>query len=58
MIGEVALAVKQKLSVTTLGNLVHPYPSMPEAIRQAAEQFNKARFTGPARAVARWFARR
>ena len=58
MIGEVALAVKQKLSVTALGNLVHSYPSMPEAIRQAAEGYNKARFTGPARSIARWFAQR
>ena len=58
MIGEVALAVKQKLSVTVLGNLVHSYPGMPEAIRQAAEGYNKARFTGAARTIARWFARR
>jgi pyruvate/2-oxoglutarate dehydrogenase complex dihydrolipoamide dehydrogenase (E3) component len=58
MVGEVALAVKQRLSIRALGNLVHPYPSMPEAIRQAAEQFDKARFTGPVRSLARWFARR
>jgi pyruvate/2-oxoglutarate dehydrogenase complex dihydrolipoamide dehydrogenase (E3) component len=58
MIGEIALAVKLGLNITALGSLVHAYPSMPEAIRQAAEQFNKARFTGPARRIAGWFARR
>lgn len=58
MIGEIALAVRQRLSVNALAGLVHAYPTMPEAIRQAAEGYNKARFTGTARSVARWFARR
>ena len=58
MIGEVALAMKHDLGVNALGSLVHPYPTMSEAIRQAAEGFNKARFTGVPRAIARWFARR
>jgi len=58
MIGEIALAVAQKLSVSALAGLVHAYPTMPEAIRQAAEGYNKARFTGPVRSIARWFARR
>ncbi len=58
MIGEVALALKHRLGVNALASLVHPYPTMPEAIRQAAEEFNKARFTGIPRAVARWLVRR
>lgn len=58
MIGEVALALKHKLGVNALASLVHPYPTMPEAVRQAAEGHNKARFTGAPRAIARWMARR
>ena len=58
MIGEIALALKHGLGINSLASLVHPYPTMPEAIRQAAEGFNKARFTGIPRAIARWFARR
>ena len=58
MIGEVALAVARGLSVNAIGGVVHAYPSMPEAVRQAAEQYNRARFTGAAKRVARWFARR
>lgn len=58
MIGEVALALKHNLGVNALASLVHPYPTMPEAVRQAAEGYNKARFTGAPRAIARWLARR
>ena len=58
MIGEVALALKHKLGVNALASLVHPYPTMPEAVRQAAEGYNKGRFTGAPRAIARWMARR
>ena len=57
MIGEVALALKHNLGVNALASLVHPYPTMPEAVRQAAEGYNKARFTGAPRAIARWLAR-
>ena len=58
LIGEVSLVLKHRLGINALASLVHPYPTMPEAIRQAAEGFNKARFTGIPRAIARWFARR
>lgn len=58
MIGEIAMAIRHDLGVNALASLVHPYPTMPEAIRQAAEGFNKARFAGVPRAVAQWFARR
>jgi pyruvate/2-oxoglutarate dehydrogenase complex dihydrolipoamide dehydrogenase (E3) component len=58
MIGEIALAMKHDLGVNALASLVHPYPTMPAAIRDAAKGFNKARFTGVPRSIARWFARR
>ncbi|MDB4886796.1 MAG: pyridine nucleotide-disulfide oxidoreductase dimerization region [Gemmatimonadetes bacterium] len=58
MIGEVALAVARGLSINALGKLVHAYPSMPEAIRQAAQKYDKARFTGPVQRLTRWLVRR
>jgi pyruvate/2-oxoglutarate dehydrogenase complex dihydrolipoamide dehydrogenase (E3) component len=58
MIGEITLALKHKLGVNALASLVHPYPTMPEAIKQAAEGFDKARFAGAPRMIARWLARR
>lgn len=58
LIGEIALAMKHGISASALGNTLHPYPTYPEAIRQAAELYTRSRFTGPVKAVARWFARR
>lgn len=58
MIGEVALAMKHRLGVNALAALVHPYPTRAGAIGQAAEGYNKARFTGIPRAIARWIVRR
>ncbi len=58
MIGEVALALKTGLGVQALAGLVHPYPTLSEAIRQAAEGHQKARFTGATRSIARWIVRR
>ncbi len=58
LIAEIVLAMKHDLAAGALGSTVHAYPTMAEAVKQAAEQYTKSRFTGTARAVARWFARR
>ena len=58
MIGEIALAMQHDLPVRALGALVHAYPTYPDAIRQAALGFDKARFTGPVKRIAGWLARR
>ena len=58
LIGIAALAMKERLGVGALASLVQPYPTMADAIRQAAEGYTKARFTRIPRAIARWFARR
>ena len=58
MIGEITLAMKHGISAHALGSTIHPYPTYPEAIKQAAEQYTKSRFTGfPKRAV-NWYVRR
>ena len=58
LIGELTLALKQGIGASALGNTMHAYPTYAEAIRQAAEQYDRSRFTGVVRRIARWFARR
>lgn len=58
MIGEVTLAMKHGIDASALGNTIHPYPTYPEAIRQAAEGYTKSRFTGVVKHVAQWLVRR
>lgn len=57
MIGEITMAMHNGLSVATLANTIHPYPTYTDAIRRAADEFQKSRFTKLPRAIARWFAR-
>ncbi len=58
MIGEITIAMRHGLSAAKLANTIHPYPTYPEAIKQAADDFQRSRFTGLAKSVARWFATR
>ncbi|GAC1651527.1 MAG: mercuric reductase [Gemmatimonadaceae bacterium] len=57
MVGEIVVAMKYGLTIGSLARTIHAYPTYPEAIRQAGDLFFKAKFSGPAAAVARWFAR-
>lgn len=54
MIAEVALAVKQGLPIKALSDLVHPYPTMSEGVRRAADAYYRAKLTDRAR---RWLGR-
>lgn len=58
MIGEITIAMRNGLSATKLANTIHPYPTYPEAIKHAADDFQKSRFTGLVKTMARWFATR
>ena len=58
LIGEITLAMKHGIPAQSLGNTMHAYPTYPEAIRQAAEQYTKARFTGALKRVVNWYVRR
>lgn len=58
MIGEITLAIKHGLSASALGNTIHPYPTYPDAIRQAADQYSRSRFTGLVKRVVNWYVRR
>lgn len=58
IIGEITIAMRNGLSAARLASTIHPYPTYPDAIKQAAEEFQKSRFTGLVRTLAGWFARR
>jgi len=58
IIAEAALAMKHGLRMSRLANTVHAYPTYGAALRQAAEQRARARFTGAVRAIVRRIVRR
>ena len=45
MINELTLAISQKISLGTLANVIHPYPTQAEAIRQLGDAYNRTRLT-------------
>ena len=57
LIGEVAVLVAQRLRLSTLAGIVHPYPTRAEAIRKAGDLHNRTRLTPLAQALSdRWLA--
>ncbi|MCZ6700401.1 MAG: FAD-containing oxidoreductase, partial [bacterium] len=45
MISQVTLAMVGKVGLKTLSNVIHPYPTQAEAIRQAADAYQRGRLT-------------
>ena len=45
MISELTLAMVHGVRLGALGSVIHPYPTQAEAIRKAADQYNKRRLT-------------
>jgi pyruvate/2-oxoglutarate dehydrogenase complex dihydrolipoamide dehydrogenase (E3) component len=45
MISEITLAMVGKLGLKTLATVIHPYPTQAEAIRKAADAYNRTRLT-------------
>ncbi len=45
MISEVGLAMVGKVGLSTVANVIHPYPTQAEAIKQAADAYNRTRLT-------------
>ncbi len=48
MIGELVLAMRHRITLAQIADTIHPYPTYPEAVKQAAELQQRARLTGPA----------
>ncbi len=51
LITEVSVAMKAGAGLGTIGGTIHPYPTQAEALRKAANQMRKARFTGRQKAI-------
>ena len=45
MISEINLAMVNKIGLGKLANVIHPYPTQAEAIRQLGDQYNRTRLT-------------
>jgi pyruvate/2-oxoglutarate dehydrogenase complex dihydrolipoamide dehydrogenase (E3) component len=58
MIAELALAMKHGLGAAQLSATIHPYPTYPEAIKQAADAWYRSRLTGLTKSLARWLVSR
>ena len=57
MISEISLAMVGGLGLKTIANVIHPYPTQAEAIRQVADEYNRTRLTPLVRTVLRsWLA--
>ena len=54
MIVEVAMAIRHRLRIADLSKLVHPYPTMSEGIRRAADMYYRSKLTDRSR---RWLDR-
>ena len=56
MISEVTVAMKAGAGLGTIGGAIHPYPTQAEALRKAANQMRRARFSdSQKRLLSRWF---
>ncbi|MFP8873744.1 MAG: mercuric reductase [Myxococcota bacterium] len=45
MIGEIALAMASGIGLARIANVIHPYPTQAEAIRQCGDAYNRTRVT-------------
>jgi pyruvate/2-oxoglutarate dehydrogenase complex dihydrolipoamide dehydrogenase (E3) component len=56
MVGELTLAIRQRLGIGELGNTIHPYPTVADAIRKLGDQYQRRRLTPRVRLLfRRWF---
>ena len=55
MISEITLAMVGKIGLGTIANVIHPYPTQAEAIRQLGDVYNRTRLTPMVRKLfSRW----
>lgn len=56
MISELTLAMVGKIGLGTLSGVIHPYPTQAEAIKQAADAYNRTRLTPFVKTIfEKWF---
>ena len=57
LIAEIAVAMKARLGLGELANVIHPYPTLAEAIRKCGDAWNRTRLTPTVKSLlARWLA--
>jgi pyruvate/2-oxoglutarate dehydrogenase complex dihydrolipoamide dehydrogenase (E3) component len=49
LISEITVAMTNKLGLSKIGGVIHPYPTQAEAIRKLGDQFNRTKLTPMAR---------
>ena len=56
LISEITLAMASATGLGRLASVIHPYPTLAEAIRQCGDQYNRTRLTPTVKAwMERWF---
>jgi pyruvate/2-oxoglutarate dehydrogenase complex dihydrolipoamide dehydrogenase (E3) component len=55
MINEITLAMAGKLGLGALANVIHSYPTQAEAVKQAADAWNRTRLTPFVKKVLGWW---
>ena len=53
LIGELTLAIVGRIGLSTLANVIHPYPTQSEALRQVGDLYNRTRLTPRVKALFR-----
>ncbi len=53
LIGELTLAIVGRIGLATLANVIHPYPTQSEALRQVGDLYNRTRLTPRVKALFR-----
>jgi len=57
MINEITLAMVKNIGLGSLSSVIHPYPTQAEAIKKAADAYNRTRLTpGIKKLLSRWLA--
>jgi len=56
MISEITLAMVGNLGLGTIATVIHPYPTQAEAIRKAADAYNRTRLTPFVKQMFSWLA--
>ena len=54
-ISELTLAMTRRIGLAALAGVIHPYPTVAEAIRKAADAYNRTRLTPTVKRLFRWW---
>jgi pyruvate/2-oxoglutarate dehydrogenase complex dihydrolipoamide dehydrogenase (E3) component len=55
MINEISLAIVGNIGLGTIANVIHSYPTQAEAIKQAADAYNRTRLTPFVKKILHWW---